>query len=82
VLAFLFTAYLMPTLPVPRHRGQVLKPVFSARVVGALGLAPKNSSRRILPAPQQIGHLDIISIIVFCLTYLAQLRNLLLKIHY
>jgi len=55
----------MPMLPLPRHLGQVLKPVFSARVIGALGLAPKGSSRRTLPVPRQSGHLDIISIIAF-----------------
>ena len=65
VLIVLIITYLIPILPVPRHLGQVLKPVLSARVVGALGLAPKGSSRRTLPVPLQSGHSDIISIAAF-----------------
>jgi hypothetical protein len=52
----------MPTLPVPLHFGQVLKPVLSARVIGAFGLAAKGSSLGTLPLPLQTGHLDIIGI--------------------
>lgn len=55
-------SYLMPTLPVPRHSGQVLRPILSTRVVGAFGLAPKGSSLGTLPLPLQTGHLDIIGI--------------------
>jgi hypothetical protein len=55
----------MPTLPLPRQFGQVLRPALSARVVGALGLAPKGSSLGTLPLPLQTGHLDIISIAAY-----------------
>jgi hypothetical protein len=52
----------MPMTPLPLQRGQSLKPTRSARVVGALGLARKGTSRGTLPIPLHKGHLEMMDI--------------------